>query len=358
MLSTLAERRCLPDAVIRMGIRRLLACRLAEEAPRSSIDEAQRKPAIRRLFAEGPVACATDAAREQHYEVPTELFEYMLGPRLKYSCCLWDNGVRDLAAAEDAMLDLTCHRAEIRDGQRILDLGCGWGSASLWLAENFPNADIVAASNSRTQHRYLQEQARRRGLRNVQHCVLNMADLTSADGHERMTRAIMRTGQRAGAFDRIVSVEMFEHMFNVELLLNRLNDWLTPAGMLFVHIFSHPRLFYRFEDKGANSWMARNFFTGGAMPAVDLFEHVYSPFNEAGRWLVNGVHYAKTCRAWLERLDARRAEAEACLADHPSELPAARQLQRWRMFLMACEELFAFQRGNEWLVSHHLLTKA
>lgn len=347
MLIELAERRALPDAVIRHGIRRLLQQRLEKQHAIAAIDD--RAARLREQFAAGPIAEATDAARAQHYEAPTELFEWMLGPRLKYSGCLWEPGTSDLAAAEEAMLALTCQRADVRDGQRILDLGCGWGSLSLWLAEQYPHAEIVAVSNSRTQHEFIVQRAEDRGLTNLTHHVGNVAELESDP--------LPTPWNELGRFDRILSIEMFEHMRNLHKLLTNAAEWLADDGRLFVHVFCHRELFYRFVDAGKADWMARHFFTGGAMPPLDLFEHVAGPLRLVDRWKVDGTHYARTCQAWLDNLDEHR---EAIVHRFEQDLPsraARRQWQRWRMFVMACEELFATADGSEWLVSHHLLAK-
>lgn len=343
-LTELAERRLLPDAVIRLGVRRLLRDRLRGETARAPRTFDERRAELRRQFASGPVAEATDASRRQHYEAPTELFQAMLGSRLKYSCCLWEGGARSLAEAEDAMLRLTAQRAGIADGQRILDLGCGWGSFALWAAERFPHAEIVAVSHSRTQHDYIVAQASRRGLNNVRHVVADAS-------HPRFVAALTE----AGPFDRIVSIEMFEHLRNVERLLEQLAPLVAPSGRLFVHIFCHRELFYRYRDEGPGDWMARHFFSGGAMPPLDLFDHVAGPFQLLERWETGGGDYARTCRAWRRNLDlGRPAVVERLSRDLPTA-EANRQWQRWRMFLIACEELFAHDGGRQWLVSHHLL---
>ncbi len=351
MLITLAERRMLPDAVIRIGIRRILEQRLQREREALPNNAVKRAALLRDQFATGPIAEETAAARRQHYEAPTELFLEMLGPRLKYSGCLWGPGVNDLPAAEEAMFALTCERAGIADGQRILDLGCGWGSLSLWMAERYPNADVVAVSNSRTQHRFVTEQALVRGLLNVRHVVLNVADFAK----EEVSAATANDFGADWRFDRIVSIEMFEHMRNVDRLLHHLAGWLHSDGRLFVHIFCHRQLFYRFVDEGRDDWMARHFFTGGAMPPLDLFEQVHGPFELETRWEVGGEHYAHTCRAWLDNLDAARADVLRRFQQDLAPADARRQFQRWRMFVMACEELFASDAGRQWLVSHHLL---
>ena len=344
MLIELAERRLLPDAGIRFGIRHLLKKRLAAEqaiAPATN----DRSARMRELFATGPIAHSTAEANQQHYEVPTELFLAMLGPRLKYSGCYFEHPQDNLATAEEAMLRLTCERADVADGQTILDLGCGWGSLSLWMAEQYPNAQITALSNSQTQGDYIRQQAEQRGLDNLQHTVGNIAA-------EPSPLAAIADGR---PFDRVVSVEMFEHMHNVVQLLDRIAPALAPGGKLFVHIFSHQRLCYRFQNQGSADWMARHFFTGGAMPAHDLFEHVHGPFWLDRRWQVDGTHYAKTCQAWLQNLDKHRDVILARFQQDLSSQEAKRQWQRWRMFVMACEELFAYDHGQQWQVTHHLL---
>lgn len=347
MLIELAEQRWLPDWAIRRGIRHLLRKRLQKEIQREQAS-LSRAAALRETFATGPIAVETTAANQQHYEVPTELFQAMLGPRLKYSGCYWKDFVGELAQAEEAMLRLTCERARIEDGQRILDLGCGWGSLSLWLAEKYPQAEIVAVSNSRTQGEFIREQAAERSLENVAHVVANMAD---GDPKSRLESE----GLFCEGFDRIVSVEMFEHMHNVEALLESLAAVLQHDGLLFVHVFSHKHLFYRFQDEGPADWMTRHFFSGGAMPPSDLFRHIHGPFELVERHDVNGQHYAKTCHAWLHNLDRYRKELLARFEQDMHSKQARVQWQRWRMFVMACEELFAWNDGEEWLVTHHLL---
>ena len=355
MLISLAERRILPDSVIRTGIRRILERRLEQESDSMPRDSAKRIARMREQFAAGTIAEAADAALRQHYEAPTELFIQMLGPRLKYSGCLWESGVDNLTAAEEAMLALTCQRAGIADGQRILDLGCGWGALSLWMAERYPAADVIAVSNSRTQHRFITEQALLRGLINLRHVVMNVADFSKETLGDSASSFV---DEQEWRFDRIVSIEMFEHMRNVESLLSHLAEWLTPEGQLFVHAFCHRELFYRFVDRGSDDWMARHFFTGGAMPSLDLFEHASGPFRLEQRWEVSGTHYAKTCRAWLHNLDMARDRLLKRFERDLGPATARRQLQRWRMFVMACEEMFAYDAGRQWLVSHHLLARS
>jgi len=328
----LAESGILPDSMIRIGIRRMLARRLEEEAA-----AAAERARWRAGLAAGPVTIHADAANAQHYELPTAFFERVLGPRLKYSACLWPEGVTTLADAEEAMLALTAERAAIEDGQRILELGCGWGSLALFLAERFPTARITALSNSRTQRAFIEARARERGIANLE---VVTADIAAFDTAER--------------FDRIVSVEMFEHVRNHRELFRRIGRWLVPGGALFVHVFAHRIFAYPFEDEGPATWMARHFFTGGLMPSLDLLPEAARGLLELEvRWTVDGTHYQKTLEAWLAAQDAARAELLPLFAATYGEKDARLWFQRWRIFFMACAELFGFREGSEWLVAHY-----
>lgn len=332
----LAERGLIPDFAIRLGIRRLLRLR------RATLTSATPNEMLRRVetFAAGlrdePLAVATADANRQHYEVPTEFFLSALGPRMKYSCCLFTGDDTTLAEAELAMLRQTCDRAQLQDGQRVLELGCGWGSLSLWMAAEYPASEIVAVSNSSTQREYIESQAQAMGWKNLQ--------VITAD---------MRDFQGAGQFDRVVSVEMFEHMRNYQLLLQRVASWLKPDGKAFVHIFCHRDTPYLFESEGRNNWMGRHFFTGGMMPSEDLVQQFDQHLTVEAQWRVNGMHYWRTAEAWLQRLDRHR---DALLARFRQDLTAKEasiQLQRWRIFFMACAELFRFEHGDEWFVAHY-----
>lgn len=325
----LAETGRLPDAVVRLGIRHLIRQRLREENAHAS--ERYRK--LVEELRSAPIAVDADAANEQHYEVPPAFFRLTLGPRLKYSACYWGEGAQTLAEAETAMLELTLSRAGIEDGMRVVDLGCGWGAFTLFAAARLPRSEFLAVSNSRAQQSYIAEQARVLGLANVH---THRADVNSLD--------------LEGEFDRVVCVEMFEHVRNHAALLKRISGWLAPAGRLFVHVFCHHRLMYPFETAGDGNWMGRNFFTGGLMPAKDTLQNFQDDLAIRRTWQISGEHYRRTARAWLANLDAHRhAVADALGSDGDP-----RMLGRWRLFFMACEELFGWNEGREWHLCHYL----
>ncbi len=340
VLVELAEAARFPDPLLRLGIRHLVKQRLKEE--RLDDPEAQSER-YQRLVLElrgSRIALDTDLANQQHYEVPAGFYSAVLGRHLKYSGCYWEKGAQDLDTAEDHMLGLYAERAQLVDGQDVLDLGCGWGSFTLWAAERFPASSFTAVSNSASQRVFIEAQAERRGLTNVQVVTADVNDLALDQ-----------------QFDRVVSVEMFEHVRNYALLLNRISGWLKDEGKLFVHIFCHRNLMYPFETEGEGNWMARHFFTSGLMPSADTLLYFQDDLHIERRWNVSGTNYQRTARAWLDNLDARRDEAGAALQGVYEQGEVPLWIQRWRMFFMACEELFGYRRGREWLVCHYLFGK-
>ena len=328
-----AEIRRIPDSVIRSGMRRVIGGRLRAEA---DLD-----PTARRDFWEqawrGPIAIETESANEQHYEVPPEFFDIVLGPRRKYSAALWPSGIGDLASAEDEALLAYEERAGLADGQSILDLGCGWGSFSLWAAERYPSSDVVAVSNSAPQREFISRVAAEQSLSNL--------EVVTADINE------FSPGRR---FDRVVSIEMLEHVRNHRAVFERIRHWVEDDGAVFIHVFSHKELAYPYEVEGPASWMAETFFTGGVMPSPTLLPSAAEPyFDLSDTWWIDGTHYSKTLEAWLDRQDARAEDVRNAIEPvYGSE--TERWEQRWRMFFMACSEMFNYRGGTEWGVVHHL----
>jgi len=333
------EQGLVPDAVVRRGIRALLRQRLSE-LPQSCETAATHKRQFVAMMDASPIAPLPHKANEQHYEVPAAFFGAVLGPRRKYSSCHWPAGVADLAAAEESSLAVTAERARIADGQRILELGCGWGSFSLWAAEQFPNARITAVSNSSSQRAFVEARCRELGLNNLVVLTEDMNDF-----------------RPSGRFDRIVSIEMFEHMRNYRRLFRRVHDWLGPGGLFFMHIFCHGEHPYAFEDRGPSDWMSRHFFSGGIMPSDDLPLHFQEDLTLRGRWRWDGRHYERTLNAWLERMDRQRDLLWPLMEQTYGKVDAGVWWERWRVFFMACAELFGFRDGQEWWVGHYLFER-
>ncbi len=337
----LAERGLLPEPALRMGIRRLLRARLADSRHGDHESAAALTQAFLDTLRAAPLALQTDKANEQHYELPAALFEAMLGPRRKYSCCWWPEGVTTLEAAEDAALAETSARADLADGQTILELGCGWGSLSLWMAERFPSATIVAVSNSASQRAFIDGQAAARGLRNLQVLTCDFNRFGDDGSVDRR-------------FDRIVSVEMFEHLRNWPQAFRKVSNWLADDGRFFLHVFAHREAPYAFEVRDATDWMGQYFFSGGMMPSDDLALLCQDDLALLRRWRWDGRHYARTAAAWLERFDAHRQALWPVLESVYGVAGAPMWWQRWRLFLLSVEELFGYDQGQQWWVSHYL----
>ena len=340
LLILLAEKGLLPDAIIRLGIRRLCRQRLVDASNINETLMEQEHAAWIDVLKESPIALVPEKANEQHYEVPPRLFELVLGDRLKYSSGLWPEGVSSLDESEVAMLKLTIHRAGLVDGQDVLELGCGWGSLTLYMAECFPKSKITAVSNSNDQRQFIEARCEERNLKNV--------EIITADMNDFETTKL---------FDRVISIEMFEHMRNYEKLLGRVNVWLKNKGKLFVHIFSHQKIAYPFEDNDDADWMAREFFSGGQMPSHRLLMSFPGQMKIEKDWRVSGTHYEKTSLAWLQKMDKNKAEVLELFKKTYGESDANSWFQRWRIFFMSCEVLFGFNRGSEWGVSHYLFEK-
>ena len=336
MIDFLLNHNLVPDFLIRQKIRKLNDERLSIERGKFSSEYVEKFIQDLKSL---PIAIETKSANDQHYEVPAEFFKLCLGEHLKYSCCYWLNTNDNLNTAEENMLKLTCERADLIDGLSILELGCGWGAISLWMAKNYPNSKITSVSNSASQKEYIYKECEKRGITNL--------EVITAD---------MNVFQTEKKFDRVVSVEMFEHMKNYDILLNRISNWLKDSGKLFVHIFTHKTFSYHFETEGKNNWMGKYFFTGGIMPSHNLLDHFNNDLKIVKNWIVDGTHYHRTAESWLDNMDENKDKITDIF-----KLTYGRNHTKWRVywriFFMACSELWKTSNGNEWQVSHYLFKK-
>lgn len=332
------ERGWVPDSIVRSGIRSLCRQRMREiQIPQAQ--QSQHLDEFVRNMGKAPVAPLVHKANEQHYEVPAAFFQQVLGAQLKYSSAFWD-GVDTLDEAEVQALVLSCEHADLKDGQQVLELGCGWGSLTLWMAKRYPNSSITAVSNSHSQRRFIEQRAMEAGLGNVRVITADINHFSIDQG-----------------FDRIVSVEMFEHLRNYASIFDRVAGWLKPDGRFFMHIFCHHSTPYLFEVRDDTDWMSRYFFSGGMMPSADLPLKFQDSLCFKNRWDWSGVEYQKTAEAWLDKLDAARDEVFAIFSDTYGPADAKMWINRWRIFFMACAELFGMRGGDEWRVSHFLFNK-
>lgn len=334
------EQGYIPDSIIRQGIRRLLKQRLQEIKADDLQAAHQLKQAFIHHMRQAPIALTPEKANQQHYEVPAAFYNTVLGSLNKYSCCYWKDDTHTLDRAEVNALELSCEHADLQNGQHILELGCGWGSLTLWMARHYPSSQITAVSNSHSQKAYIKQQAEKAGLKNLEVITCDMNDFNSDV-----------------QFDRIVSIEMFEHMRNWQQLLHRVSEWLAPGGKFFMHVFSHRSVPYAFEVKDESDWMSDVFFTGGMMPSDDLLLHFQDSLQLQQSWVWNGDHYAKTCNAWLENMDQHKASLMPLIRDTYGTEHSQQWWMRWRIFFMACAELFAFEQGQQWHVMHYLMSK-
>lgn len=340
LLIKLAEKGILPDFFIRLGISKLCGQRLTDANDLSLKAREEKHQKWIDILMESPIALVPEKANEQHYEVPPRLFELVLGAKLKYSSGYWPQGTSTLDDSEVQMLKLTSKRAALSDGQEVLELGCGWGSLTFHMALTYPNSKITAVSNSNDQRQFIEKKCDELKIKNIKVITADMNDFSSEK-----------------TFDRVVSIEMFEHMRNYDELLKRVSEWLKKDGKLFVHIFSHKEIAYPFEDKGEGDWMAREFFSGGQMPSHKLLTCFSSRMKIEKDWRVEGTHYEKTSLAWLNKMDENKKEVLKLFEKTYGKNEASTWFQRWRIFFMSCEVLFGFNKGSEWGVSHYLFEK-
>ncbi len=338
--TNLINRNIIPDYLIRFQIRRLIKQRIKEETQPNKEAQHKRLMDLVLELKRSPIAINTSDANEQHYELPTEFFRFVLGPYLKYSCGLWSNTTSGIEASEEDMLYLSCERAELKDGMDILELGCGWGSLSLYMAQKFPNSNIIAVSNSSSQKKWIDSRTDELKISNLTIITSDMNDFSTDK-----------------TFDRVISIEMFEHMRNYNLLLEKISGFLRNEGKLFVHIFSHKEFAYKFEVRDDSDWMSKYFFTGGIMPSDNLFFYFNDNMKIVNHWKLNGTNYEKTANSWLTKMDENKTNIMPIMEDTYGKKDAVKWFVFWRIFFMACAELWGYNNGNDWLVSHYLFSK-
>ena len=335
LLDIALEHQTVPDLALRAAARYGAWSRERRESRGGVVVQEERLSALLRRMSSGPIAEVPHTVNAQQYALPSELAGLILGPRRRTSACLWEPRTRTLAQAEEAMLALICLRAQVRDGMRILDLGCGWGSLSLWMAEQYPAARVTSVCNSSRQRTWIESERDRRGLRNLEVITADVSDFVPV-----------------GRFDRVMTIDVFEHVRNWRELLRRISTWLADDGKAFVNVFSHRTFPYLFQG----TWAAERFFTAGLMPGHDLLPRFQEHLELTDRWAESGTHYAKTLRAWRARLDADAdAALEVLIAGGRSPGQARRLLGAWRLFLISTEEMWSYRGGNRWLTSQYLL---
>ena len=338
-LIELAEKGIIPDFFIRQGIVRNCENRLNNENVSNTEKVSSRKQSWIQQMKESPVALVPEKANEQHYEVPPAFFEKVLGKHLKYSSGYWPDGVNSIDDSEESMLELSFKRAQLKDGDSILELGCGWGSLTCYMASKLPNSKITAVSNSKDQKEHILNRCKNQGLGNIEVITEDMNDFETEKN-----------------YDRVVSIEMFEHMRNYKKLLSKISSWLNDGGELFIHIFTHQSVVYPFENQGEADWMAREFFSGGMMPSHDLLLHFQDDLIIEDVWRMSGTHYEKTSLAWVNKMDANKDSVMKIFSETYGD-DAKLWFQRWRIFFMSCEKLFGYNNGSEWGVSHYRFSK-
>ena len=338
-LIELAEKGIIPDYFIRQGIVRNCENRLNNENVSNTEKVSSKKQSWIQQMKESPIALVPEKANEQHYEVPPAFFENVLGKHLKYSSGYWPDGVNSLDESEESMLELSFERAQLADGDSILELGCGWGSLTCYMASKLPNSKITAVSNSKDQKEHILNRCKNQGLDNIEVITADMNDFETEN-----------------KYDRVVSIEMFEHMRNYKKLLSKISSWLNDDGKLFIHIFTHQSVVYPFENQGEADWMAREFFSGGMMPSHDLLLHFQDDLIIEDVWRMSGTHYEKTSLAWVNKMDANKDIVMKIFSETYGD-DAKLWFQRWRIFFMSCEKLFGYNNGSEWGVSHYRFSK-